>query len=298
MRKMAVLIILVFIVLVFVGTVVLQSVVILQRVAAVRDVSGDVAVKSRAHDTYEAVAGKARVYAGDTVKTGTDGRVKLEWLDGTRIVIGPNTLMTVLKCHINTSSHAEMSIFKLDAGSIWIRVIKVLSQKSKFEVKTPTATAGVRGTVFSVHVAPDGETKVSVYEGQVAVDGKAGSDKIGANSVATLAEKTTRVDSFDKQTQLSWKQHEEVAEPLLYIEQPDGGFEAKVGETVTIAGQSEKDAVVTVDGKAVELKIKQRFSTDVTVREPESGDEFVVEVRAVDARGHEAVRNVTMAIIK
>jgi len=53
-----------------------------------------------------------------------------------------------------------------------------------------------------------------------------------------------------------------------------------------------------VDGKSVELKIKQRFSTDVTVREPVSGDAFVVEVRAVDARGYEAVRNVNIAIIK
>ena len=298
MRKTAVLIILVFAVLMIVGTLVLQSVVILQRVAAVRDVSGDVAVKPRAQDSYQPVAGKARVYAGDTVKPGADGRLKLEWLDGTRMVIGSDPLITVMKCHINTSSRAETAIFKLDAGSIWIRVIKVLSQKSKFEIKTPTATAGVRGTVFSVHVAPDGETRVSVYEGQVAVDGKAGSEKVGANSVASLAEQVTRVDSFDEQERLSWKQHEEVAEPVLNVEIPEGGFAAKAGEIVTVKGQSERGATVTVDGKPVELKVKQRFSADVTVREPESGDEFTVTVKAVDARGYEAVRDVTVAVIK
>ena len=298
MRKTAILIILVFGVLMFVGTVVLQSVLILQRVAAVRDVSGDVAVQSRAHNSYEPVAGKARVYAGDTVKTGADGRLRLEWLDGTRIVIGPNTLLTVLKCHINTSSNAETSIFKLDAGEIWIRVIKVLSQKSKFEINTPTATAGVRATVFSVHVAPDGETRVSVYEGQVAVDGKAGAEKVGADFVATLAERTTRVDTFDEQERFSWRQHAEVAEPVLHIDTPEGGFRAKAGETVTIEGQSEKGATVTVDGEPVEFKIKQRFSADVTVREPESGDELTVTVKAVDARGYEVVRDLTIAVIK
>lgn len=298
MRKAAVLIILSFVVLIFVGAVILQSVLILQRVAAVRDVEGQVVVKARGHDNFEPIAGKDRIYAGDTVKTSADGQVALEWLDGTRLVIGPDTLLTVLKCHSNKSNDTETSVFKLDAGSIWIRIIKVLSQKSKFEITTPTATAGVRGTIFAVHVALDGETKVSVFEGQVAVTGGDRSQQVNPNTVATVAGEITAIQDFDEQEKLTWLEHQNVAEPVLRIEAPADGYQAKAGERVTIAGQSEKGAKVTVDGKPVELKIKQKFSTDIAVPEKMAGREMAVTVEATDVRGSKVTREVKIQVAK
>jgi len=298
MRKAAVLIILSFAVLIFVGAVILQSVLILQRVAAVRDVEGQVVVRARGQDNFEPIAGKDRVFAGDIVRTSADGQLTLEWLDGTRLVVGPDTLLTVLKCQINKSNDTETSVFKLDAGSIWIRILKVLSQKSKFEITTPTATAGVRGTIFAVHVALDGETKVSVLEGQVAVTGGDQSQQVNPNTVATVAGETTAIQDFDEQEQLTWLEHQNVAEPILRIEAPADGYQAKAGEMVTIAGQSEKGAKVTVDGKPVELKIKQKFATDIAVPEKMGGREMTVTVEAVDVRGYKVTRELKIQVAK
>ncbi len=300
MRKAAVLIILSFAVLIFVGAVILQSVLILQRVAAVRDVEGQVVVRARGQDNFEPIAGKDRVFAGDIVKTSADGQLTLEWLDGTRMVIGPDTLLTVLKCQINKSNDTEISLFKLDAGSIWIRIMKVLSQKSKFEITTPTATAGVRGTIFAVHVALDGETKVSVLEGQVAVTGGGQSQQVNPSTVATVAGKSkiTAIQDFDEQEKLTWLEHQNVAEPILRIEAPADGYQAKAGEMVTIAGQSEKGAKVTVDGKPLELKIKQKFATDIAVPEKMAGREMTVTVEAVDVRGYKVTRELKIQVAR
>jgi len=298
MRKAAVLIIFAFAVLAFVGTVVLQSVLILQRVAAVRDVQGQVSVQARGKDDFQPLAGRERVYAGDTVKTGENGHITLEWLDGTRLVVGPKTLMTVLKCQINTATDAEMSIFKLDAGSIWIRVIKVLSHKSKFEIVTPTATAGVRGTIFSVRVASEGETKISVLEGQVAVSSSGQGEQVAQNTVATVTGDRTDIQNFDEQERLTWNGLRNVAEPILRIKAPPGGYQAKPGETVAIEGQSEKGASVTVNGQPVELQIKQRFSADVMVPGDFAEPEMTVTVKAVDARGYEALREAQVKVVR
>ncbi len=296
MRKAAVLIILSFIVLVFVGAVTLQSLLILQRVAAVRDVEGQVAVKARGQDSFEPIADRSRIYAGDTVRTSGDGRLTLEWLDGTRLAVGPNTLLRVLKCQINKANDTETSVFKLDTGSIWIRIIKVLSQKAKFEVATPTATAGVRGTIFAVHVAADGATKVSVLEGQVAVTDGQQSQQVNPKTVATVSDRTTAIHDFDEQEKRTWLEHQNVAEPILRLEAPADGYQAKAGETVTIAGQSEKGAKVTVDGKPVELKLKQRFSTEIAVPKEMAGQKMTVKVEVTDARGHKLTRQLKIEV--
>lgn len=296
MRKAAVLIVLGFLVLVFVGGVVLQSTVVLQRVAAVRDVQGDVLIKTRTSPRFLPIADTPRVHAGDSLKTGRSGSLTLEWIDGTRLTVEPRTALTVLKCHVNKSDDAEVSQFKLDVGSVWIRVIKSLSQKSKFEVETPTATAAVRGTVFSVRVGEDGLTHVSVLEGAVEVDGSSEVTKVEPNSIATVGGATTTVSPFDATESEQWAAHERVAEPILRIDAPEGSFHAAPGGTVTIRGRTERGARVTVNGTAAQVGVRYAFSADLVVPREISGDTYQVEVKAVDARGYEALRGVAVAI--
>ncbi|HCU36824.1 MAG TPA: hypothetical protein DGT21_15655 [Armatimonadetes bacterium] len=296
MRKAAVLIVVGFLVLMFVGGVVLQSTVVLQRVAVVRDPQGDVLIKTRTGNRFLPLADTPRVHAGDSLKTGRDGSVTLEWVDGTRLRVEPRTALTVLKCHVNKSEDAEISQFKLDIGTIWIRVIRGLSQKSKFEVETPTATAAVRGTVFAVTVGNDGRTQVSVLEGAVDVGDDAQVTTVEPNSVATIAGAKTNVNDFSEADSAEWALHQTIAEPILRVEAPEGGYHAPPGGTITIKGRSEKDATVTVNGTAVQLGVKHAFRANVSIPPDISGDEHVVEVKAVDARGYETVREVTVSV--
>jgi hypothetical protein len=280
MRKAAVLLVSVAVIFILVGGLMTQSLLVLQRVAAVKEVKGEAWVKPRSQDEFIALAGRQRVQAGDTVKTGKDGEVELYWLDGTRIKMGADTLMTVLKCQINTATKSETSMFKLDVGRLWIRVLKVLSHKSKFEIKTPTATAGVRGTVFSVAVTPDGATSVTVREGQVAVVAEGTTGSIAANQIASTSE-GLKPTALPEDWGL-WVDHDGVAGPNLEITSPLETEKYRAGSVIEIRGEAELGGQVTVNGQSVPLGLKGRFKTMLTLPEAK---EAIVKVVATDARG-------------
>jgi len=181
-----------------------QSVSVLQRVARVSEVSGTVSI-TRKGDKHTVALGERRlVQAGDSLSTAPEGRCTLNWIDGTRIRIEPHSKLTVQKCQIYKS--AEQSAFRLDVGKVWIRVLRMLSQQDKFLINTPTATAGVRGTMFAVEVAADGSTEISVYEGQVTVASDSGEVKVPANHIARLGggQESPQVASFSAQEEQAW----------------------------------------------------------------------------------------------
>ncbi|MEE8419198.1 MAG: hypothetical protein V3S02_03705, partial [Dehalococcoidales bacterium] len=60
-------------------------------------------------------------------------------------------------------------ILKQWLGRTWSRVIKMIDPGSHFEIETPTATAIVRGTLFSTEVDETGLTTVITTEGLVSV---------------------------------------------------------------------------------------------------------------------------------
>lgn len=279
MRKAAVLLLSTTAVLMVVGLVMVQSLLILQRVAAVEDVQGMVWVRQRGHEEFVPLADRPRVAAGDMIRTDPNGRVDLHYVDGTRMRIGPATRMTVLKSHHNAATQADVQTFKLDIGRVWIRVLKVLSQKSKFEVVTPTATAGVRGTIFAVEVKPDGETLVSVKEGKVAIGSGESRSEVEAGKMSRGA----KIATLDASERALWEQNETVAGPHLEVKQPVDGSTVAVGEAVAISGVAEAGATVKINGQSQPLKLQKLFETTVTA--PQKVGPFDITVEATDRRG-------------
>lgn len=290
MRKAAVLLLSTTAILMVVGMVMVQSLLILQRVAAVEEAQGMVWVRQRGHEEFSPLADRPRVAAGDMIRTDASGRVDLHYVDGTRMRIGPNTRMTVLKSHHNAATNADVQTFKLDLGRVWIRVLKVLSQKSKFEVITPTATAGVRGTIFAVEVKPDGETLVSVKEGRVAVGSGDSRQEVEAGKMSRGAE----VAALDPDEQALWEQNGAVAGPYLEVKQPLAGSTVLAGEAIAVTGVAEPGATVTVNGQNQPLKLQKLFTGTVTA--PQKPGPFDVTVEATDRRGLVTRRVISMKI--
>ena len=106
---------------------------------------------------------------GDSVHTGSDGRVELRLMaDGSRIDVGPSTTLKVIKDAIS-----------LDLGKVFLQIAKSVDRKlNGFRVRTPTAVCAVRGTEFAVLTEPDGRTVVSVIEGDVEVTGLNGGEPV------------------------------------------------------------------------------------------------------------------------
>ena len=98
---------------------------------------------------------KFEVKKGDTIKTDSKTQVNIADSAGNKIWIGGGS-----KVKIN-----EPSNFELLMGSITAFLSK-LQSKTKFEINTPVAVAGVRGTIFSLWT--DGQTtSLTMVEGEV-----------------------------------------------------------------------------------------------------------------------------------
>jgi hypothetical protein len=290
-----------FLLFLFVAALTLQSMVILQRIASVSDAQGDVRIKHHSSDAFNPLGSARYVRAGDVMQTG-DGSLTLNWVDGARVKVGSHTTLEILKCQINSATKADVSVFKLDVGQVWVRVRKLLSPRSKFEVLTPTATAGVRGTMFSVKVDPRGATQVSVLEGQVVLAEK--------DSDATIAvdqdhcgqvEKTPApgsqplaVATMTDAERAEWKTAAGIEGPFVCLTRPAYAT-SHLNETgcCRVAGLAEETAKVTVNGLAAQRGTEGHFSADVPAQ---AGKPLQIEVVAEDARGIRTVltRQVTI----
>lgn len=289
MRKSAVLLVGVLGVFIFLGVLMIQSLVIVQRIASVSEIAGEVFVKGRSDTNFRPLADQDHVLAGYTVRTGPAGAVTLNWVDGSRVRLGPETSVRVRKCSLNTSTRNTTSLFDLDVGRIWVRVLSTIGGNTKFEVRTPTATAGVRGTVFYVEVAPEGETSVAVYEGEVEVAAQGGTTaSVTPGSQASVAGSSATVTDSPLED-LQWSEHLGIVGPRLDLA---GGELISVpanATSVAISGISEPGATVTINGSPVELDRRNRFTVEV----PIAGEGLIV-VSATDYRGGSTVRAVTV----
>jgi hypothetical protein len=107
------------------------------------------------------------VFSGDVVKTDGNGSAQIHFADNTRMVIGPNSNVTLDSFVF--AGKEKASKFTIDALRGSFRFITGASAKNVYTINTPTATIGVRGTEFDTHIADDGTTTASLWEGGIRV---------------------------------------------------------------------------------------------------------------------------------
>lgn len=138
---------------------------------------GQVSIK-QPDGTWKEMLDKTFLKDGDTIKTDRASTVALLLPDGTEIRIAPNSEFTF------NWDGTTFSI-KLIVGKIrsWIK-----RKSHKFEVRTPMAVLGVRGTDFIVDYNPDTTvTTVYLYEGIVDVDNLKGeTSELNAGEMITI----------------------------------------------------------------------------------------------------------------
>ena len=101
---------------------------------------------------------------GDRIRTGGGGRAIITFADGTTADLKAGCDVTVLQSFLDGQSQGPLyTIVKQTLG----RAIYEVHHGSKFDVATPTATAGARGTKFEITVNAAGDTSFYLYEGDV-----------------------------------------------------------------------------------------------------------------------------------
>ena len=153
--------------------------------ATLTAVKGKVAVQMKGESTWKAATNNMQVNSGDTVRTSSGSSVIIKFTDGSMVKQGPMASMTIGALD-GTAGNAKTKL-DVDSGKTWARVRK-LGSESSFDVETPTAVAGVRGTFFSSEAEEDLST-FDVFDGQVMVS----STSDPSQSVAVNAHERTSV---------------------------------------------------------------------------------------------------------
>ncbi|MEO1174422.1 MAG: FecR family protein [Myxococcota bacterium] len=132
-----------------------------------------------------------RVQEGDQLRTRRNSSLRIVFDDRSLLNIGENASVVVQSYKVQNGVKKRDVGIKVWAGRAWARVTKWFGGgQNSYEIRTPNAVAGVRGTEFSIDVAADGATQVTVYEGVVDVGLEDG------DSVTTLLEgERSRVDA-------------------------------------------------------------------------------------------------------
>ncbi|MEJ0012015.1 MAG: FecR domain-containing protein [Bauldia sp.] len=107
------------------------------------------------------------IYAGDRIETGPVGEAQIEFRDKTKLVVGPNSSMVVDAFVFNDSNTARA--ITLDATKGVFRFFTGISRKDAYQINTPTATIGVRGTQFDISIEGQGTTRVANFEGMTRI---------------------------------------------------------------------------------------------------------------------------------
>ncbi len=123
------------------------------------------------------------VYQNQIVVTDDNGIGQIEFVDGTKLAIGPGSTMTLDTFVFNPDKTANKVVIELGKGSF--RFITGKSPHDAYDISTSTATLGLRGTAFDVRVEDDGEMAVAMLNGEI----RACSKRNGACQIHNLVGK-------------------------------------------------------------------------------------------------------------
>lgn len=106
-----------------------------------------------------------RVHLTEYLETGDDAQAELKLDDQTKLALGPNAGLKLDEFVIGKSNGVTTISVNFLKGTF--RFITGAEKKDTYKIVTPSATIGVRGTVFDVYVDGSGDTLVLLHEGQV-----------------------------------------------------------------------------------------------------------------------------------
>lgn len=134
-------------------------------------VIGSVTIVRADGGAEESLQRNGEIFLNDVIKTGADGLVKVLLNDETILKVSPATELLISEM-IAGPGEGGRSTVELLRGRIRSVIGNKLSENNEFNVNTPVAVAGVRGTDFEVvHTLVDGEwvTGVRCFDGAVAL---------------------------------------------------------------------------------------------------------------------------------
>ena len=127
-----------------------------------------------------------RVVQDQAVETSSSGYLHLRFIDRSNLWLDAGSALVLDELVFDRASGAGEYAVELTTGLF--RVITGALPHESYELRTPTAVIGVRGTDFTIQVLKNGTTRVSVYAGVVTVRPRLGgrAKEVRASETATI----------------------------------------------------------------------------------------------------------------
>ena len=121
------------------------------------------------------------VFRDELIETVVNGAMRIRFSDATSLRIGPESLVLLDEFIYDPDGDGSTMILTLSKGVF--RFVSGKMNKQAYQIITPTALIGVRGTDFLATVTDNG-TVVDVYEGEIDFEPRGGDDNVQVVAVS------------------------------------------------------------------------------------------------------------------
>ena len=253
----------------------------------VEEVTGLMKIQRAKQKTWLTAQRDTDVFFGDVITTGDESRGLIKLVDDSIIRVHANSKI-VLNTMISPveKKHSVLLFF----GKLWNRISKKALRKKVFEVQTPTAVCGVRGTDFEMASYEDGTMLVRVNSGEVEVDNEVVQETLTANqgTQVSFEEKKIQVES---EFQPDWDQDQARSRENLL------GNGEKYGGYVHDEIYKRRDHLKTLVDRASDLKATKEQLKQKAAESKEKGDlatyeSYLTEIEKISHEQRELNRKI------
>jgi hypothetical protein len=119
--------------------------------------------------TQRALVLQDDIYHNEFIETGFESATELTFLDQTRLTLGQDSRVVLDRFVFDPDPNQSSFVISIVRGVL--RFVSGSLPTDKYEIHTPVSTIGIRGTVLDIAVADNGDTRITVYEGEVDAKG-------------------------------------------------------------------------------------------------------------------------------
>ncbi|MGC8809318.1 MAG: FecR domain-containing protein [bacterium] len=139
--------------------------------ARVSFIKGEVLIQEKGKEEWIGLNLKDIVKQGSTIKTGDKSAVEITFEDGASFYLRSNTTLGLTTARKKGNFYTARKLF-LQKGNTILRSVPPSGARSRSEVVTQNAVAGVRGTDFRASVDQEETTRMEVLHGAIELEAK------------------------------------------------------------------------------------------------------------------------------